>query len=153
MRNTDDTGDLRRFLRAERKRRGWTQADLGRVAGVSKNTVASLENGMALREGNEGAIEEALGLPLGTMDRIRQNGLPADPAQADRQETPVPEPRPGDYPDQMEYMNAVYWYLRRGLGLSQEAVTRGFDMAAAVYAKRNSNAERIQPSTNGEEMG
>jgi transcriptional regulator with XRE-family HTH domain len=154
MRNTDSADHLRRFLRAERKRRGWTQADLARRANVAKNTVAALEKGMALREGNEGAIEEALELPLGTIEDVRRRRYSPGPTP-EPDEPPEPEqlsePRPEDYPDEHEYMNAVYWYLRRGMGMSHEAVMRGFNMAAAIYERKNT--QRSAPKAPSNKVG
>jgi transcriptional regulator with XRE-family HTH domain len=67
---------LRKYIRAEREKRGWTQGDLADAAGVARNTVAHLERGGLLREGKEAAIEEALNWTLGSIDAIRNDQEP-----------------------------------------------------------------------------
>jgi transcriptional regulator with XRE-family HTH domain len=90
MRNSDGAERVRRFLRAQRKTHGWSQTDLAAKASVARNTVAALERGMALREGNEGAIEEALGLPLGAIEDVRRGRREAVADETDdRQAEPV----------------------------------------------------------------
>lgn len=68
---------VRKYLRAERKARGWNQADLARAAGIrSKTTIVDLEAGRRLSEGSEGAIETAVGWEIGSLDEIRAGGRP-----------------------------------------------------------------------------
>lgn len=62
---------VRRHVRAERERRGWTQTDLAVAAGVSRGSVANLEGGTRLTEGKESKIEAALGKPVGWLDSLR----------------------------------------------------------------------------------
>lgn len=62
---------VRRQVRAERERRGWSQSDLATAAGVSRGTIANLERGMHLTEGKEAKIESALGKHVGWLDDIR----------------------------------------------------------------------------------
>jgi transcriptional regulator with XRE-family HTH domain len=86
---------VRRQVRAERERRGWTQTDLAAAAGVSRGSIANLERGTHLTEGTEARIETALGKPIGWLDELRggrtpetvdfgeqslQDGVPVDPA-------------------------------------------------------------------------
>lgn len=71
------SGMVRKHIRAERKARGWNQTDLARAAGIrSKTTIVDLEAGRKLSEGNEGAVERALGWRIGSLDRIRNGGEP-----------------------------------------------------------------------------
>lgn len=63
---------VRKWMRLERKRRGWGQMDLAEAAGIkSRTTIQQLENGQQRSEGVEGAVELALGWKLGSLDRIR----------------------------------------------------------------------------------
>lgn len=63
---------VRKFVRAERRRRDWSQDDLARAAGIkSRTTIQKLEAGNQLRDGTEAAVERALGVPVGTFDEIR----------------------------------------------------------------------------------
>ncbi|MGW1682468.1 helix-turn-helix domain-containing protein [Saccharopolyspora sp. NPDC002376] len=114
MRKSAD--QVRRFIRAERERRGWSQGDLAEAAGVARNTVASLERGLALREGKEAAIERALGWRLGSIDTLRNGG---EPTPAEAQPSPPPELRDDverqiwaitDLPEDLRW---TYIYLRR----------------------------------------
>lgn len=51
--------------------------DLARAAGIkSRATIQKLEGGLKLSEGLEGAIEEAFGWRIGSLDRIREGGEP-----------------------------------------------------------------------------
>lgn len=79
---------VRRQVRAERERRGWSQTDLATAAGVSRGSVANLEGGGRLTEGKESKIESALEKPLGWLDGLR-SGLTAAPAPADTREPTV----------------------------------------------------------------
>jgi transcriptional regulator with XRE-family HTH domain len=73
----DASGMVRKYVRRERLRRGWSQTDLARAAGIkSKTTVVTLEGGRRISEGYEGAIEEAFGWQIGSLDRIRSGGEP-----------------------------------------------------------------------------
>lgn len=84
----DNGGMVRKYIRAERKARGWNQRDLARAAGIkSKTTIVELEAGRRLSEGNEGAVERALGWKIGSLDRIRDGGEPI-PADAGGELTP-----------------------------------------------------------------
>lgn len=70
-------GMVRKYIRTERQRRGWNQADLARAAGIkSKTTIVDLEAGRRLSEGYEGAVERALGWRIGSLDMIREGGEP-----------------------------------------------------------------------------
>lgn len=84
---------VRRQVRAERERRGWSQTDLATSAGVSRGTVANLEGGMHLTEGKEAKIETALGKPVGWLDDIRA-GRTAE--AVDFGDVPTEEPARGD---------------------------------------------------------
>lgn len=61
---------------AARTRRGWTQKDLAREAGVGRSSVQTLERGLSLSVSKESRIEEALGWKLGSLDRIRNGEEP-----------------------------------------------------------------------------
>lgn len=68
---------VRKYIRTERRMRGWNQSDLAREAGIkSKTTIVDLEAGRRLSEGYEGAVERALGWRIGSLDRIREGGEP-----------------------------------------------------------------------------
>lgn len=79
---------VRRFVRAQREQKKWSETQLATAAGVSRSTIQRLEAGRVLREGKEAAIELALGWEIGDIDRIRQGGEPHSVNKADR----VPEP-------------------------------------------------------------
>jgi transcriptional regulator with XRE-family HTH domain len=80
-----------------------------------------------------GAIDRAAGWPPGRSRALLDDEeMPVAPASRPEH---VPKPMPADYPGELEYMEAVYWYLRR-MGLGHEAVMRGFGMAAAIYARK-----------------
>jgi transcriptional regulator with XRE-family HTH domain len=83
---------VRRQVRAERERRGWSQSDLATAAGVSRGTIANLESGMHLTEGKEAKIESALGKPVGWLDDIRSGRTPE---AVDFDEPPREEPARG----------------------------------------------------------
>lgn len=76
--------------------------------------------------------------------------------ESSTRDEPAPEaaggtmPEPQDYPGELEYMEAVYWYLRR-MNMSHEAVMRGFGMAAAIYSRKV--AERNGADTDGDMVG
>lgn len=74
---------VRRQVRAEREKRGWSQMDLATNAGVSRGTIANLERGMHLTEGKEAKIEAALGKPVGWLDDIRA-GRPSEAIEFSR---------------------------------------------------------------------
>lgn len=68
---------VRKYVRAAREARKWSQYDLAREAGgISRTTVKALEDGAVLREGKESAIEDALGWRIGSLDQIREGGEP-----------------------------------------------------------------------------
>lgn len=68
---------VRKYLRLERQRRGWNQMDLAKAAGIkSRTTIRKLEDGLRLSEGIEGAVEEAVGWEVGSLDAIRADGRP-----------------------------------------------------------------------------
>lgn len=78
---------VRKYIRARREQLKWSQTDLAREAGgISRTTVKSLEDGSALREGKEAAIETALGWQIGSIDAIRQGG---EPTMAERSRIPT----------------------------------------------------------------
>src|SRR5690606_2513139 len=76
----------RRYVRAQREQKKWSETQLATAAGVSRSTIQRLEAGRVLREGKEAAIELALGWEIGDIDRIRQGGEPRSVNKA------VPEP-------------------------------------------------------------
>lgn len=80
-----------------------------------------------------------------------EDAAPAPDQVAEADAAPV-EPDPTDYTSELEYQRAVYWYLRRGKGMSHEAVMRGFQLARAIFEEEN-RAERNAPNTSGEEVG
>lgn len=118
---------VRRYVRAERERRGWSQGDLARAAGgISRTTVADLESGRRLREGKEAAIEAALGWPLGTLDSIRAGGAP---------------PAATDEPEQPQIDDATYEMLRViRLRLGREAFLEAVELLEA--AQKQADDER-----------
>jgi transcriptional regulator with XRE-family HTH domain len=70
---TGDWQALADHIRAERNRRGWTQDDLARAAGISSTkTVWDLETGRSRRRipGSAQSVEKAFGWPAGTARRI-----------------------------------------------------------------------------------
>jgi transcriptional regulator with XRE-family HTH domain len=55
--------EFRARVRAERRKRGWTQSDLEKASGVKKRNITSFENGHTnLQPVNERRIREALDL-------------------------------------------------------------------------------------------
>lgn len=95
-----------------------------------------------------GALDRAAGWTPGhARALVEGEEAPLEPAAAPA--PPNPEPRPEDYPDEHEYMNAVYWYLRQWM--SHDAVMRGFHMAAAIYERKNT--ERPAPKAPGNKVG
>jgi transcriptional regulator with XRE-family HTH domain len=126
-----------------------------KAAGVSVRSILKLEQGDPVGAPIYEAAARALpGWNEGTPRLILEGGAPP---VTDSVETPgdAPsqpgegEPNPADYPDELEYLNAVYWFLRKSM--SHEAVMRGFNMAAAIYARRN--AERDSSSPHGDNLG
>lgn len=121
-------------------------------AGVSTETLYRIaDGGRTPRTTTRKGIERALQWQPGSIDAIAASGKPAPLAEPEQASRPA-EPDPADYPDEYEYMTAVYWYLRRGYGMSHEAVQRGFSMAAAIYERKN-NAERDDPNSPGNKVG
>ncbi|MGH3888369.1 MAG: helix-turn-helix domain-containing protein [Pseudonocardiaceae bacterium] len=121
-----------------------SQQDLADRAEVSKRSVVYVEKGEP-RVGRK--VLEKIGrvLPGWTEDTPREILEGAEPPGLDRDpasDETVQEPQPGDYPDQMEYLNAQYWYMREGLGMSHEAIMRGFNMAAAIYTRRHTQGDQ-----------
>lgn len=115
------------------------QTDLAKVAAVATTLVGKAERGETVSATTLRAIARALEMPP---EMIR--GYVDEPAP-ERTE----EPRPEDYPDEHEYMQAVYWYLRQWM--SHDAVMRGFHMAAAVYERKNT--QRNAPKAPGNKVG
>ncbi len=123
-----------------------SQEALAEAAGVGLSTIGRLERGQRVSTVKEADIERALQWETGSIQSLFEG---TDPKPLG--DTPA-EPDPLDYPDEYEYMDAVYWYLRRTM--SHEAVMRGFNMAAAIYMKRRTqgdqaNAERDNTRPSG----
>lgn len=116
------------------------QTDLAKVAAVATTLVGKAERGEAVSATTLRAIARALDMPA----EMFGDYLLDEPASA-----AAGEPRPEDYPDEHEYMNAVYWYLRQWM--SHDAVMRGFHMAATIYERKN--AERNAPKAPGNKVG
>lgn len=134
-----DLGDEIRRRRKERKLR---QSDLAKLAAVATTNVGKIEKGTPVSPTTMRAVARALELPAEMLaPYLSEAETPAKPA----------EPNPGDYPDAMEYLNAQYWYMREGLGMSHEAVMRGLNMASAIYERRK--AERVESDTNSDKFG
>ena len=117
------------------------QTDLAKTAAVATTLVGKAERGEPVSATTLRAIARVLEMPA---DMVR-GYVDGEPKAYMR------EPMPEDYPDEYEYMEAVYWYLRRGMGMSHEAVMRGFHMAAAIYKRKN--AERNVPKAPRNEVG
>lgn len=132
----EDLGDEIRKRRKERKLR---QTDLAETAAVAARLVGAAERGEPVSATTLRAIARALDLPA---DMVRGY-------VDDEPNTSLAEPMPQDYPDEHEYMNAVYWYLRQWM--SHDAVMRGFHMAAAIYERKNT--ERSAPKAPGNKVG
>ena len=139
-------------LQARRSELGFTsQEALAEAADVGLSTVGRLERGQRVSAVKEASVERALQWEYGAIERLHRGEDPVpvaaatEPVNVGRKE----EPRPEDYPDEHEYMNAVYWYLRQWM--SHEAVMRGFHMAAAIYERKN--AERNAPKAPGNLVG
>lgn len=115
------------------------QTDLAKAAAVATTLVGKAERGEAVSATTLRAIARALDLPADMTRGYADDDTPA--AQS--------EPMPQDYPDEHEYMNAVYWYLRQWM--SHDAVMRGFHMAAAIYERKNT--ERPAPKAPGNKVG
>ncbi len=141
----------RLVLQARRSELGFTsQEALAEAADVGLSTVARLERGQRLSAVKEAAVERALRWEYGSIEALFRGDEPtpllATPSDGDARK---PEPDPADYPDEHEYMNAVYWYLRQWM--SHDAVMRGFNMAAAIYERKNT--ERQSSTTPGNKVG
>lgn len=135
-------------LQARRSELGFTsQEALAEAADVGLSTVARLERGQRLSAVKEAAVERTLRWEYGSIDALFRGEEPT-PLQ-EPSDGRTPEPSPADYPDEHEYMNAVYWYLRQWM--SHEAVMRGFNMAAAIYERKNT--ERSAPKAPGNKVG
>jgi hypothetical protein len=122
------------------------------TAGVSTETLYRADD-RAMRTTTKHGIERALRWQRGSVDAIKRGEKPTPLPQEESEPSQGPaEPEPADYADEHEYMSAVYWYLRRGYGMSHEAVQRGFDMAAAIFERKN-KAERDDPNSSGNQVG
>lgn len=137
-------------LQARRSELGFTsQEALAGAADVGLSTVARLERGQRLSAVKEAAVERALQWEYGSIDALFRGEEPTPLQEPAAPEGRKPEPQPADYPDEHEYMNAVYWYLRQWM--SHDAVMRGFHMAAAIYERKNT--ERPAPKAPGNKVG
>ena len=66
-------------VKAARKERGWSQAALAREAGVSENTVISLEHGKReTQDGKLRAVLDALGMAVPPDGALDLEGVPED---------------------------------------------------------------------------
>lgn len=81
--------NVRRYIRAARNQRGWTQAELAGAAHLTRNTVIAIEGGTRVSEDSETAVEVALGLPVGSVERARR-GMPVTLPNGDAF-TPIPD--------------------------------------------------------------
>lgn len=131
MTTPSSRGDLGDEIRRRRKAAKMTQADLAKLAAVATTNVGKLERGARVSSTTLRAVARALELPPEMV-----NPHLDEPRDSN-------EPRPGDFPDKLEYLEAVYWYLRKSM--SHEAVLRGFEMAAAEYQQRRTNSDRSTP--------
>ncbi|MBO1031158.1 helix-turn-helix transcriptional regulator [Tessaracoccus sp. SD287] len=69
-----ELGEVAEAIRRSRRARGWSQAELGDRAGLSRPTVARLERGIeGLSLGNLMKVTEVLGLRL-TVSEVGQHG-------------------------------------------------------------------------------
>jgi transcriptional regulator with XRE-family HTH domain len=143
-------------MQARRSELGYTsQEALAAAAGVGISTIGRLERGQRVSSVKEASVERALRWQFGSIESLFQGGEPTpldpQPQPSEPSTDAIAEPRPEDYPDEHEYMNAVYWYLRRGMGMSHEAVMRGFNMAAAIYERKNT--KRSAPKAPSNKVG
>lgn len=135
-----------RAVRTRRVQRGMrSQQALADKADIDVKTVGKLERGEKIGETSMIALDIALGWEPGNgIQHLLAGEPPVEAESADSPATAIREehrePDPTDYPDELEYLNAVYWYLRRGRNMSHEAVMRGFNMAAAIYTRKQSEA-------------
>lgn len=131
---------LSRMIEERRLELELSQEALAVAAGVSLSSVGRLERDRPVSKRIERQVERALQWEKGSIAAIRNDGEPSviERPSASQTTDEVQEPDPADYPDEMEYLNAVYWYLRRGRNMSHEAVMRGFNMASAIYARKQS---------------
>jgi transcriptional regulator with XRE-family HTH domain len=65
-------------IREARKVRGWSQARLAEAAGVSENTVLSMEKGKNAQEGKLRAVLDALGIMPPAEGALTLDGVPED---------------------------------------------------------------------------
>lgn len=133
----DDLGDE---IRKRRKARKLRQTDLAKTAAVATTLVGKAERGEVVSATTLRAIARALEMPTEMVSSY---------VDEPKEDGPVDEPRPEDYPDEHEYMQAVYWYLRQWM--SHDAVMRGFHMAAAIYERKNT--ERNAPKAPSNRVG
>lgn len=77
--DTEQREQVAEKIRATRKERGWSQARLAQEAGVSENTVLSIETGKRTpQEGKLRAILDALGLATPIDGSLDLEGVPED---------------------------------------------------------------------------
>lgn len=123
-----------------------SQRALAEATELDVKTIGKIERGEKVGDTSLMAVDIALGwLPGQGVLALIEGRKPVE--NQDAPPPSNPEPEPADYPDELEYMNAVYWYLRRR-GMSHDAVMRGFNMAAAIHERRI--AERNSPVAGGE---
>ena len=74
--STDSSDRLALTIQRARKARGWSQARLAEAAGVSTNTVGSVELAKPVRKGNLRAILDALDMTPEAMDAPKADTAP-----------------------------------------------------------------------------
>ena len=76
--STDSSDRLALTIQRARKARGWSQARLAEAAGVSTNTVGSVELAKPVRKGNLRAILDALDMTPEAMDAPKAADAPTE---------------------------------------------------------------------------
>jgi len=69
-------------LTAARKKKGWTQGQLAKSAGVSQGTVGNIESGVRMSHGSLPRLAEALEVPHNWLRDGGEGGIPANPSKS-----------------------------------------------------------------------
>lgn len=140
----DDDMSLGDRIRAERERRGWSQADLGRRIGVSQVTVAKIETGVTVKSKWLPELMNALSIPMsGSQPEAPTEPHPEDLAllrQSLPQDIPVKGVAVGGNDADFSFNGAISEYVRRPPGLAKALGVY------AVHVVSDSMSPKFEPS-------